>query len=169
MKIKGEKKEKLSEVARCFIDGKQKKESKFVIVTGGVGAGKTTLIENKYSEDFLHFDAELIEKKVKEKFNFKSKEFHRFVLLAGGLILQQVLRSNRNIVIEVIGNDKDKLEKLIKLIENAGYRVLVEYVEADPREAYERHLKAVEEDSEYKSAYYTQDQTIFMVEKFFEI
>ena len=76
------------------------------------------------------------------------------------MILKESLSVKKNIVIEIIGDNYDVIVPVIDKMKKNGYDVLVNGITCDPVEAYERHLKAVKEDPEYLSVYFTQEATL---------
>lgn len=80
--------------------------------------------------------------------------------MASDMILRETLKSKRNIVIEIIGENKDLIDPLVNKMKEIGYELSLKFIECDPTEAYKRHLSAVKEDPEYLSVHLTQEATL---------
>lgn len=129
----------------------------FVLIMGGVGAGKTTLRQHKYNKGYVIIDGGEIFRRIVDKPVDDIQPHLPIIDLAGSHITHRALGEHRNIVMEVIGDDEADMTSIIDTINNLGYHVQLDYVELDPSEAYKRHLKAVKEDPRYLSCYFTKD------------
>jgi len=76
------------------------------------------------------------------------------------MILQESIGAKKNIVIEIIGDNEKIIIPVIDKMKEIGYETSLEIIHCDPVEAYKRHLKAVEEDKDYISSYFTQEATL---------
>jgi len=154
--------EDLKEITRPFwIDCKSEESPKFVVITGGTGAGKTTLRREKYAKDYVNFDFGEMLSVLEEA---KGKSYNRlqdFSALACSALLEIAIESKKNIVIEIIGDDEKLITPVLDGMRGIGYEVSIEYVHADPVEAYERHVKASKEDAKYLSAYFTESNSLW--------
>jgi hypothetical protein len=159
---------KIKEIARPFwVNCLSEDSPKFVILMGGVASGKTTIRKEKFSKNFVNFDFGEIEFAVKSAIGPNNPELERFVILTCALILRISLSSKRNIVIEIIGDDKDVIDPILGQMKKNGYAVSIEFVTCDPEEAYRRHIVAVENGKDYLSAYFTQQDTLFFFYQYF--
>lgn len=147
-------------VKNIFTACKPEDPPKFVIIMGGVGAGKTTLRREKYGRNYVHYDFDEICLAVIKVFGKDHPRLVELLALASDIVFKDSIHNKRNIVIEIIGNDEVVLKMVIDKMVAIGYQVHVELVTCDIAEAYQRHLKAVKEDPEYSSAYYSQDATL---------
>ena len=75
------------------------------------------------------------------------------------MILRESIESSKNIVIEIIGETSEVITSVINKMRALGYEISLCGVDCDVAEALERHRKAVEEDENYLSAYFTQEAT----------
>lgn len=128
----------------------------FVLIIGGVGAGKTTLRKDKFSKGYVVIDAGLIFQ------NLGGTELHEFgrdfmepMDILGWALVKRAIKDKRNIVTEIIGSAVEA-ESIINSMKSLGYRTNLQLVECDPIEAYKRHLAAVQTDPNYISSYFTQ-------------
>ncbi|OGJ64504.1 hypothetical protein A3C37_01845 [Candidatus Peribacteria bacterium RIFCSPHIGHO2_02_FULL_53_20] len=152
---------KIAEIAKSFVEkGTADNPPKFVIMTGGPGAGKSTIRKRDYSQGYVHFDpgdifAEM--RKIKDESNVK---FNASISFTCELLLRQAIEERKNIVTEVIGDTYEPLKSIMDKMLEIGYTIDVRAVTADVAESYQRHLKAVKEDPGYLSAALTQGTTL---------
>lgn len=133
---------------------------KFVIVTGGIGSGKTTLRRKKYATSYVHFEYGEILSAIEKEFGEDNPKLYSYAELASDMILRESLEKKKNIVIEIVGENEDVLVSLTRGMKEIGYNNSLNYVDCDPIEGYRRHLKAVKEDPEYSSIYFSQEATL---------
>jgi len=134
-----------------------KGEPEFVLITGGVGAGKTTLRKSSFSKGYVVLDANEIFMNLCKGVNSRFEDFKEMVEILGSLIADKAVKEKRNIVMEVIGDSFENTESIIDAIISVGYKIKLNSVDCDQAEAYKRHLKAVKDDKLYISCYFTQD------------
>jgi hypothetical protein len=152
---------KVREIIKPFLErGVSENPPNLVIFMGGVGVGKTTIRKQKYAEGYVHFEFGEILTATKKIVGENNPKLTSYATLASNLILKESLSSRKNIVTEVIGdNDKLFTPVIDKMIE-IGYKISVQGITADIGESRKRHLKAVEEDKDYISVYFTQGATL---------
>lgn len=139
----------------------------FVIITGGIASGKTTLRRQKYSDGYVNFEFGEICNVIKEEFEQNNTKLTDYVVLICDAILNESIEAKKNIVIEIIGDNKEILDLIVNKMKSVGYEVSIEFVFCDPTEAYKRHLKAVETDRNYQSVHFTDAATLsFIYRKF---
>lgn len=152
---------KIEKVVNFFLDsGQSENQPKFVIFMGGVGSGKTTIRRQDYSNGYVNFEYNEILIAVKKELGESHPNLVEYASVASDMILTQSLESKKNIVIEIIGADKDLITPVIDKMTEIGYEVSFRYIHCDVLIARERHLKAVEDDLEYLSAYFTERATL---------
>ncbi|MFA6307140.1 MAG: zeta toxin family protein [Patescibacteria group bacterium] len=152
---------KIGEIAKPFWErGVSQKPPQFVIFMGGVGSGKTTIRREKYATGYVHFDFGEIYKTIKKEFEKNNPKLSSYTALASDMILRESLGAGKNIAIEIIGDNKALIDPLIDKMKKLGYELSLQFISCDPVEAYKRHLKAVKEDKNYLSAYFTQEATL---------
>lgn len=160
VQFSGEEFLKISEVAQSFVEkGASDKPPRFIILMGGIGSGKTTLRRKNYGNGFVHFEPGDIYAAMKKVMGKDNPRISVYCAFASDLILKESLEEKKNIVIEIIG-DTVLMIPIIEKIKEIGYKVHIQAVTADVAESYKRHLKAVEEDPDYLSAYFTQEATL---------
>jgi hypothetical protein len=151
----------VGEIAKPFWErGSTGNPPKFVIFMGGVGAGKTTIRRQQFAEGFVHFDIGEIYQALRKTFSSDNPKIESYTSLAGDLILKESINEKKNIVIEIIGDSAEVITPVIDKMKEIGYDVSVNGITCDPAEAYARHHKAVKEDKDYLSAYFTQEATL---------
>lgn len=153
----------IENVAETFLEkGDSSTPPQFVILTGGVASGKTTIRRQKFGKDFVHVDYGDVYTSLKKKINLDETNLLKAAFQATNNILYECLISQFNIVTEVIGDNESALTPIIDEMRELGYKVSVNFIECDPVIAYQRHLKAVKEYPDYWSANFTQDSTILV-------
>lgn len=159
--LSGEEYLKIGKVAQSFLEkGVSEDPPKLVIFMGGVAAGKTTIRRREYGGGYVHFDFGDIYTALKKAVGEEEPKLKTYATIASDMILRECLESRKNIVIEIIGETEALIKPVIDRVTQLGYNVSIRAVELDPQEAYKRHLKAVEEDPDYLSAFYTQETTL---------
>lgn len=152
---------KIGGIAKPFWEnGLSEKPPKFVIITGGVGSGKTTIRRKDYATGYVHFEFGEIYNAIKKEFGKDNPKLESYVALASNLILQESLENKKNIVTEILGENQEVIDPVINKLKEIGYEVELKFIFCDPVEAYKRHLKAVKEDADYLSVYFTQELTL---------
>ncbi len=139
------------------------------LYTGGVGSGKTTVRRQECGTGFVNLDIGEIHAAMKKTFGEDNPKLMAYSILAADLILKSSLKEKKNLAIEIIGNDADEILTLLDKMKEIGYETSIRYVDCDPAEAYSRHLKAVEEDEDYMSSYFTQGDLIKLFDEQFSV
>ena len=156
----------LEKVAISFSNnGKSETPPKFVIFTGGVGSGKTTIRKQDYFENYVNFEFGEILNAIKKEFGDDNPKLNAYISLTCDMILDESLGSKKNIVIEIIGDNYDVITPVIDKVKELGYEISIQAITCDPEEAYKRHLNAVKADPEYLSAHFTQEATMTFLYK----
>lgn len=152
---------KLSEIAKSFYEAGLSSDSpKLAIFTGGVASGKTTIRKQKYGENYVHFEFGEIRTAVKKQLGKDDPKLESSSFLVSDMIFKDCIENKRNIVTEIIGDNNAVLTPIINKMIELGYKIEMQYIQADPVESYKRHLKLVEEDEDYLSVYFTQNTTL---------
>ena len=133
---------------------------KCVIITGGVGSGKTTIRKKSFSEDYVVIDANEIYRNLNKETGKDFDQLQDFINSIGQSIAKRAVDERRNISVEIIGDSSDKTTAIVDAFTRNNYEVKVNFVHCDLVESRRRHLKAVEEDPLYISCYFTQDMHI---------
>jgi hypothetical protein len=130
----------------------------WVLFTGGVGAGKTTIRREKYAHSgYVTLDAaEIFIRLCRGRYVAfppppEERDLAEALELIGYGIALRAVRERRNVVTELIGASSEPLETLIDGIRGAGYHCEVSYVHCDVQEAWKRNLARGDDNI---SAYY---------------
>lgn len=153
----------IAAIARSFLEaGRTGHPPKIVVFTGGTGAGKTTIRKKDFAEDYVQFEFGDVATAVKRGLDAgtDTDTIERVANRACERILQEAIGSHMNIATEIIGEDEAFVKSLVDAMVDIGYKVEIRYVYCEVVEAYRRHLRAVEEDPDYLSAYFTQEATV---------
>lgn len=157
----GEEYTKILNIAESFCEkGVSENPPKFVILTGGVGSGKTTIRRKDYNKGYVNFDFGEILLTCAEAFGKDESRLESIIKLTCDMILKESINQKKNIVIEVIGAHEDEFMPVVNGMMKLGYTFSFVFVDCPPAEACIRHLKAVQEDKDYWSSYFTQEGTL---------
>jgi DNA mismatch repair ATPase MutS len=147
-----------NEVAKFFDDSSLESNNnpKLIVVSGGNGAGKTTYIHENYHTGYVIINAEEIYRNIQIFDDFGEKS-QKVVNEIGEGIAKKAIAEHRNIVLEMVGHIEGSLEPIIESVTSIGYSVDIQHIQLDPAEAYERHIKAANEDEGYLPTYFSED------------
>ena len=152
---------KILNITELFCEkGASENPPKFVILTGGVGSGKTTIRRKDYGKGYVNFDFGEILSACTEAFGKGESRLESVIKLTCDMILGQSIDQKKNIVIEIMGAHEDEFMPVVNGMTKLGYDTSFVFIDCPPAEAYTRHLKAVEEDQGYWSSYFTQEGTL---------
>lgn len=153
----------IAEAIRPFIEnGASEATPKFVVLMGGVAAGKTTIRRAQYAEGYTNFEYGEVSIALEKAFGKEHPRLPEYGLFASGLILGDCLENKKNLVIEIIGGEETEaaLFAVIDAMRGKGYEIAITPIIADIAESYQRHLKAVKDDPDYVSAHFTEKLTL---------
>ena len=162
-KFSGEEYLQIADAIRPFMESAIAGEPpKFVVLMGGVAAGKTTIRKAQYASDYTNFEYGEVYVAIEKAFGKDHPRLGEYGLFASNLILGDSLENRKNIVIEIIGGEetKDSLIAVIDAMRGRGYDIAITPVIADVVESYQRHLKAVDNDPDYISSHFTEKLTL---------
>lgn len=129
---------------------------KFILITGGVGSGKTTMRKQKYNDGYVVIDGgEIFRFLANDKDSDDIEPFLPSIDAIGCRIARKAINERRNIVVEIIGANFDETKEVIDTMTKLGYDAEVIFVDCDPAQARQRHLKAIQTDKLYLSCYFT--------------
>lgn len=161
VQFSGEEFVQIGKIAKLLWErGTTENPPKFVVFMGGIGSGKTTMRRRQFASGYVHFDFGEFYTAIKKVMGEDNPKLTAFTALASEMILQESIEGKKNIVIEVIGEALCPITPVIDKMKEIGYAVSLNAITCDPAEAYERHMKAVDEDKDYISAYFTQEATL---------
>lgn len=161
---------KIRKIIEQFLGkGNSKDKPQLVILTGGVGSGKTTIKKQKYIDGYVNFEFGEIYNVIKKEFGENDPKLTTYTVLICDTILNESIEAKKNIVIEIIGDNKEIIDTIVGKMKDSGYEISIEFIFCDPIEAYKRHLKAVEEDKEYQSVHFTDETTLSFFYRKFEL
>lgn len=143
--------------------GKIENPPRFIIVAGGQGAGKSTIIKQKYSDGYVIVDSGKIYRKLTETKTIDRVEDD--ISLIGWALVSDAITTRKNIVIEIIFDKQHPIYEIVEKMIDIGYKVEIEYVNADIVAAWERYLK----NRDNISSGYTEKQTLSWFTQFFDL
>ncbi|OGR70808.1 MAG: hypothetical protein A2089_06240 [Elusimicrobia bacterium GWD2_63_28] len=128
-----------------------------MLVTGCIGAGKTTLRRQKFGDGYVHLDAAEIFAMFTEGKYYDFPGIFRNELDTVGLkIAQRTMAERKNIVMEILGDTDGPLQAVAEAMHSVGYKVNLSCVACPLEECQKRHKYACDTDVNYVSAYHTQ-------------
>lgn len=152
---------KIDNLAKSFWEiGISETTPKFIILTGSVGSGKTTIRKQQFSKHYVNFDFGDVVTKIRKEFDEDNSRLANFTALASDIILRESIRTKKNLVIEIIDVDDKLVYPVINKMKDIGYDVTIQHISSGPAESYKRHLTAVKENKDYLSAYFTYEATL---------
>jgi hypothetical protein len=126
---------------------------KFIIFSGGIGSGKTTERRKPCFQGDVTVDAcEIFCSLTDGGHGEFGKDYLHEMNAIGSGVLERAVMEKRNIVMEMIGAEAERLKGFTDSILSFGYQVQFQAVECEPAEAYERHVNAGINDPSYISA-----------------
>jgi len=130
--------ESIEEVKELTTDNKK---PEFVIIMGAVCVGKTVFRKEKYSNGYTNIDAGEIFIQLSEGkyYNFPSHLEDKMNQI-GLNKMRESLNNRDNIVIEIIGAKYKLLKKVVDFAEKLNYSTVVQFLECDIDEAWERNI-----------------------------
>ncbi len=134
-----------------------------VIISGGVGVGKTTHRKEKYSKGWVLVDAGEVYQAIKPLIEIPEEE-ETLMYLAGNWLLSKAIADRKNIVIEIIMDKLEPIRTIIGQMKGEGYEVEVIGMVNDIQKSWENNLNR---DKDNTSAHYTQDETLSWFEEYF--
>lgn len=138
----------------------------FVLITGGTGAGKTTLRREKFNEDYVNFDFAEISRAIEKSVGEKHPRLIEYSFWGCDIVIKECILEKKNIVVEIIGDNYSQIDILIKKMSEVGYEVNLNTVTCDVADAYQRHIKATNEDKNYMSSYFSDELTLLCLYKY---
>lgn len=167
--LSGEEYIQIGEIARPFWErGEIFDTPTFVMVVGGVAAGKTTHRRTAYAEGYVHLDYGEIYLAFEKLLGKGHKNIPAFSLMAIDMVTYQAIQEKRNIVVEFIGDNAEVMTELIDTMKSYGYKVELVPIIADVAESYKRHLKAVEDDPDYISSHHSESFMLSALKRHFK-
>lgn len=151
---------KIESVINIFLQkGFTSNNPKFIVLAGPIASGKTTILREKYSKDYVLIDSgELL-----DAFNGKDGDDPEkkagYLMIAGIELVKRSIAQKRNIVIEITADTNDKADKMKQISEKMslfGYKTEMQYIHCDPEECEKRNLKG----RDNVSSYYSTDETL---------
>lgn len=140
------------------------KTPELILVMGGVCTGKTTHRRTKYnSEDYIHIDAgELfLDLSQGEYYDFPS-HLEAEMNYIGLEKCYEAIVNKANIVLEIIGSDKEGIDNLVEFAKQLNYTVNVDFLDCELEVAMQRNENRT---FETISAYYCEPYHFYWFKK----
>ena len=129
--------------------------SELVVIMGGVCSGKTILRKRKYQRGYVNVDAaDIFLQLGPHEFANRTPALQKQLEVNGKKMALDAISAQKNIAIEIIGNNQSQLLQLINKIKAIGYTVKIVGVTCSAEDAVERNKKR---DGADISSYFIQD------------
>ena len=135
------------------------------IILGPVGAGKSNYIKNNYSEGYVWIDMARIFFDLQRLSGIRLNRRNEIINFIGVVTMDLALLEKRNIVVEMIGEDLEKIDRVIDLMKSHGYDVKITMVNSVDESCFPAPAQEVYSISENMSSYYTEDFHLDWIEK----
>ncbi|MGI8543348.1 MAG: zeta toxin family protein [Aridibacter sp.] len=146
----------LSEVQKYFDDSSTTTggQPSFVLLAGGVCAGKTYIRRQKYSDGYVLVDAAEIFLSLSRGEYFEFGEvFEEPLEIIGSIVARQAIKERRNIVTEIIGASAENNRAIIDAVNSIGYKTEIIALTCDLEDAIQRNMNRGDDNI---SAHYTE-------------
>lgn len=146
------------------------KPPEFIILTGQSGSGKTNLRRKRFAEGYVNFDTYEATLWANKEFGENKLPVEWYRLLHETL-LRRSIENKKNIVIEIIGEkeNKERIDLVVKKMEDVGYEVFICNISCNPVLAHRRHLNSLKNDEDYFPSSFTQHGVWFNLYKVLKI
>lgn len=134
-------------------EGIKSETPEFIVILGPVGAGKTNYIKNNYGNGYVWIDMARIFFELQKETGIRLNRRKEIINFIGLVTLDLAILEKRNIVVELIGDELEKVEKLINVMKSAGYDVKVTELNSSDDTCFPG---AAEKNDEYMSSLYTE-------------
>ncbi len=161
IKLTGDELEKIDNVINGFLqNGARDNPPKFIILTGPIASGKTTIRREKYSKDYVLVDSGELFDIFKANFSAaNSEKLEEYLMVTGIELVKKSINEKKNIVIEISADTKDKGERMISIYDkmtSLGYKSEISVIDCDLEECQRRNEKG----RDNVSSYYSTDETL---------
>jgi hypothetical protein len=115
IKLGSDELERIEKVIDSFLrKGKQDYPPTLVVLAGSVASGKTTIRREKYPQDYVLIDAgELLDIFTENKSGDDAKKMEQHAMVAGIESVTKSIAEKRNIVIEILGDNKEPINSIV--------------------------------------------------------
>lgn len=122
-------------------NGQKSEEPELVIVSGALAAGKTTFIRKNYSDNYVWIDPCRIFVDLLNTDNIGALKADTLIDFIGTFTMDLAILERKNIVMEILGINKNKVKEIIQLFTDIGYKVKIEIIKKSVFECYRNSLK----------------------------
>jgi hypothetical protein len=144
-------------VATCFWESAEpvdKPEARIFI--GGVGSGKTTLRRKFRGRGYVQLELSDILGVLEPAFSREHPKLADYTVVAVEMIIQESFSKQRNVALEMLGDDQAVLHALLEGLLTVGYRPDLQYIHCEFAQAVARHRLATAAEPEYISCFYAE-------------
>lgn len=106
-------------------EGAKSDEPELMIIMGPLGAGKSSHIRRNYSNGYVWIDMARIFFDLKNQTGIRLNRRNEIMNFIGLVTLDLAMLEKKNIVVELIGDDLEKVDRLIDLMKLQGYKVKI--------------------------------------------
>lgn len=145
-------------------EGHKSEEPELVIIMGPVAAGKTSYIKKHYANGFVWIDMARIFFDLQKDTGIKLNRKNEIINFIGIVTLELAILEKRNIVVEMIGEDLEKIEGVIDAMKMQGYNTKITIKNSVDDSCFGGE-NSESKPAEYMSAFYTESFHIDWFEK----
>jgi len=133
-----------------------------IIIIGPVGAGKTSYIESNFSKGYVWLDMARIFFDLQKNTGIRLNRRNEVMNFIGVVTLDLAILEKRNIVMELVGEELEKIDRIIDLMKTHGYNVKITVINS-PDDTCFANTKPVSQ--KHMSSFYTENFHLDWFEK----
>jgi ABC-type ATPase involved in cell division len=111
-------------------EGTKSEAPELMILMGPAGSGKSAHIQRNYSDGFVWIDMARIFFDLKHQTGIRLNRRNEIMNFIGLVTLDLAILEKRNIVVELVGDDLEKIDRLNDLMKQQGYNVKITVLNA---------------------------------------
>lgn len=134
-------------------EGTQSSRPELILIIGPEGAGKSTHIKNNYKGTHVWIDMARIFFDLKTITGIRLNRRYQIMNFIGIVTLDLAILEKRNIVMELLGDDLERIDRLIDLMKIQGYDVKITVINSAGESCLTKPYK---QDLEHMSSVYTE-------------
>jgi hypothetical protein len=143
-------------------EGNKSGEPELVIIIGPVAAGKTRHIKENYQNGYVWIDMARIFFDLQRETGIRLNRRNEIINFIGLVTADLALLEKRNIIIELVGDELERIDNIIEIMKNHGYKVKITMINSLDDDCFPKS-KVLK--SEYMSSYYTESFHYDWIEK----
>lgn len=143
-------------------EGNKSVDPELVIIMGPVAAGKTRHIKENYENGYVWLDMARIFFDLQKETGIKLNRRNEIINFIGLVTADLALLEKRNIIIEVVGEELERIDTIIEMMKSQGYKVKIIVINSLEDDCFPK-TRVIKD--EYMSSYYTESYHYNWIEK----